>query len=622
MSQFSTVLQRHGAEDLDIVVLVNNLNDNHPLFIPSLYTFTAKELSPVDTSVGFVEAQDADKEVLFYLVEPENAYFKIKTETNPTIVVKSAIDYDVVQKVTFKLVVRDTTDLSPPDGPSHSATATITINIEDVDNRPPWFQPCTPLTVGSAKICLSTGYSGKVNLTELTGGVLPLEPGPLYAIDGDEGRKDQIIYRFVAGDGNGIFNIDENSGNITMLKAADMAGPIVLTVLHAPIFEKQQYEGFIPSDSSVDSMVLEDKASNRPLRVLATDADFADGVNPLVRYEVVNSGDFTLTAAGFILLKRELSPGTFSLQIKAIDTSNRESSTAALSVQVLPEPTTAMSTTVMSPESTPLTASTTPPLSSSLPMTTQEEPSTSFHTANTPTTEEAFRLLGQYRDVDMAALGASLGGVVVLCLAVITLLVFRIKRGDAAWKKLSEASIFRSTMAQGSGGVKEGMQYTNNAFQKEDDTSSMSSNILPSKVELALGATAAGLAQDGSLESQAVLGSATRLETLLTDADSLAGSEQADSEKEVKPILTKERRNEDGYKSVWFKEDIDPNAKEEVVIIPDSGERDVEEDEEEGEVESLEGGSREEEDEEDRRTSPEPQNNDKNRASDSDGEDF
>lgn len=54
-------------------------------------------------------------------------------------------------------------------------------------------------------------------------------------------------------------------------------------------------------------------------------------------------------------------------------------------------------------------------------------------------------------------------------------------------------------------------------------------------------------------------------------------SSQSGSEKEVKPILTKERRVEEGYKSVWFKEDIDPDAKEEVVIIPDNRENDSDE---------------------------------------------
>lgn len=87
-----------------------------------------------------------------------------------------------------------------------------------------------------------------------------LEPGPLFARDGDKNRSEQISYRILRGqkrlreggasgftanstfssfppppgnEGN-IFQIDEDTGNITMTKAADIAGPIALTVLVNP----------------------------------------------------------------------------------------------------------------------------------------------------------------------------------------------------------------------------------------------------------------------------------------------------------------------------------------------------------------------------------------------------
>lgn len=46
------------------------------------------------------------------------------------------------------------------------------------------------------------------------------------------------------------------------------------------------------------------------------------------------------------------------------------------------------------------------------------------------------------------------------------------------------------------------------------------------------------------------------------------GNEGVDSEKEVRSILTKERREaDDGYKAVWFREDIDPEARDDDVTI-------------------------------------------------------
>lgn len=98
----------------------------------------------------------------------------------------------------------------------------------------------------------------------LQDGALALEPGPLFARDGDRNRSEQISYRILRGgkrlrgggadpspsrflqpsppppppsgnEGN-IFQIDEETGNISMSKAADIAGPITLTVLvRAPL---------------------------------------------------------------------------------------------------------------------------------------------------------------------------------------------------------------------------------------------------------------------------------------------------------------------------------------------------------------------------------------------------
>lgn len=129
-------------------------------------------------------------------------------------------------------------------------------------------------------------------------------------------------------------------------------------------------------------------------------------------------------------------------------------------------------------------------------------------------------------------------------------------------------------LSQGSGGHKPGIQYTNDAFQKDEDGESTGSGGSNKVV--------GGELQKAGLDfkfNEDVKPSVTP--DLLRDDTSLAGSDKADSEKEVKPILTKERRMDDGYKSVWFKEDIDPDAKEEVVIIPDSREDDSEEEDEE-----------------------------------------
>lgn len=119
------------------------------------------------------------------------------------------------------------------------------------------------------------------------------------------------------------------------------------------------------------------------------------------------------------------------------------------------------------------------------------------------------------------------------------------------------------------------MQYTNEAFQKDDDDAGSMGSGGPNISD--------GYPQKSEWNhppKDLRQGPSAPLASQLADGTSDNSSDKADDEKDVKPILTKERRVEEGYKSVWFKADIDPNAKEEVVIIPDSREEESEGEEE------------------------------------------
>ncbi|XP_051545729.1 cadherin-related family member 5-like [Myxocyprinus asiaticus] len=647
---------------LTLTIIVENINDNPPVFAESQYTFDINELTKVDTSVARITATDADGDRLLYRLESPEGEFELRATFEPDILVKKLLDYDKVKKVTMTLYAQDNQD-------THTTSTIIVVNIIDIDNRPPWFQPCTEMEVGTSKVCLNSGYEGTVNLTEQATGPLPLKPGPVNAIDGDKGRNEAIGYTFLGGNDDGTFDINTDTGSITMLKPVGVAGPIVLSVMafqvqnidqfatttvilrvveiskHPPKFVKPSYEGFISEDADVDSLVLESQISNKPLRVQATDEDFSNGVNPNIRFEVVDGTDFLITPEGFILMAKAVAPGTINLQMRVVDTTNDESSTAFLTVEVTPGvPTTTMVTTITTTSiittkkttDTPLTESTSIPTSSStsiptsistsiptsiptsistsIPTSIPTSVSTSIpssistsistphldtSTSNSvtsttpgPTTGGPQMRSGGYRPEDMAALGASLAVVIILCLVSIGLLVHHIKGHNADWKKLSEASIFRSTLGGGPGGPKMGMQYTNKSFQHDDDSGSMNSS-LAADLEMKLESGLKSEPSWASPQEQVTPSSASILQTPTTrsippDSTSLGSLDTLDGEKEVKPILTKERRAEEGYKAVWFKEDIDPNTKEEVVIIPDTsepeGDNEEEDDSEEEQV--------------------------------------
>uniref|UniRef100_A0A9J8BIZ6 Cadherin-related family member 5b n=1 Tax=Cyprinus carpio carpio TaxID=630221 RepID=A0A9J8BIZ6_CYPCA len=590
---------------LSLKIAVEDKNDNPPVFEQSQYTLKVDELSKLDTRVGLFTAIDPDKDDrLYYQLDSPEGEFDLEASFNPNILVKKRLDYDKVKEVTMMLYVQDTPIGSTAEV-SHTASTTIVVKIIDIDNRPPWFQPCTETEINTSKICLMSGYNGNVILNQQAPGPLSLEPGPLMAIDGDKGRNDPIGYMFLGGNDEDIFQIDTDTGSITMREPITEAGTIVRTVMafqkenadqfatttvilkvvessiFPPKFVKSSYEGFISEDAGVDSLVLESKTSNRALRVQATDEDFSNGYNPNLRFEIVDGTDFSITPEGFILMAKAVSPGTLNLEMRVVDTTNEESSTASLSVEVTPGvPTTTPATTIMTSsiittESTANTKLTEITTATSHPgITSTTRPSTGGQLVKT----------GEFSSGDMAAVGASLAVVIVLCLVCIGLMVHRIKGHNADWKKLSEASVFRSTLGGGSGGPKEGVQYSNEGLQHDDDSGSVNSKLaadLENKLESGLKPQQRRGSAPKTMTPSAVL-----LTTSSPQADSSSLAETIDSEKEVKPILTKERRNEEGYKAVWFKQDIDPNTKEEVVIIPDTGEADgdrEEDDDSEGE---------------------------------------
>ncbi|KAM8750382.1 cadherin-related family member 5 isoform 2-T2 [Acanthopagrus schlegelii] len=539
-----------GTFPLTILVFLVNVNDHPPVFAKNPYNITVNEMTPVDVSVARIAATDVDNPDLYYTLTSTSVPnpFKLQSRNNPDILVETPLEYDKVKSVELILTVQDTETGAA--GQSNTASTTILVTIVDVDNRSPWFQPCVEFESGGALICQSSGYTGVVSLNEQETGTLPLKPGPLHAIDGDNGINEAIMYSFLGGDAGGLFQINSDTGDITMLKPADVLGAISLTVLaaqrinsfqvstttvtinvlvkslHPPKFQSSEYKGVV---SAVGTMAVDLNNKESPLQIIATDDDYAatGGLNPHITYQVTGSNDFSIVD-GYLFMTKDLPEETLSLQVVATDTTNDQSATAQLSVQV---------TNVIVPS-------------------------------------------GEYGTVEMAAVGATLGVLLFICLVVIGVLAVRIQRGKADWRKIYEASKFQSSLGKGSVTQKEGIQYTNEAFENDEDGYSTGSGT-PKRGSIML-SEEPGKATGNLPVNEAVVKSSLARHALLRDDASEAGSDKTDSDKEVKPILTKERRMDEGYKSVWFKEDIDPNAKEEVVIIPDSREHDSEDEDEDG----------------------------------------
>ncbi|XP_010774047.1 cadherin-related family member 5-like, partial [Notothenia coriiceps] len=244
-------------------------------------------------------------------------------------------------------------------------------------------------------------------------GALSLDPGPLYAIDGDVGLNEEITYSFLGGNGGGLFQINPSTGDILMLKPVDVLGIISLTVLaaqstnlfqssstslsirvqvrslHPPQLQRTQYRGVV---SVVGSMAIDPENKDQPLRFLATDQDYTatGGINPDITYSVKGSSDFSIID-GYLFMTKDLPEGTLSLQVVAVDSTNEESDTAQLSVEVtsgltttsLPDSTTDRLTTALQ-ETTEETTSTPNPTTISSLSPSVSDPTTES-TAHPPT---------------------------------------------------------------------------------------------------------------------------------------------------------------------------------------------------------------------------------------------
>ncbi|XP_073514760.1 cadherin-related family member 5 isoform X12 [Phyllobates terribilis] len=563
-------------------VQIINVNDNPPIFKEASYSFQILESQQVGSTFGFpIQAEDADGDTLYYELFAEDRdtadYFRLSSVTYPLLVVNKALDYDLHPQVRMNLTARDTE--IPGDYPSFTATTSIIIDIGDADDKPPFFQPCR--IIGN-KICISDGYRTSVTRSEATnselesavvdaGGCshhdgdpvrdpgrsnqtqpLQLMPGPLYAIDGDYGINDPVAYRIISGNGENIFNIGVATGNITMNKPVDTLGTILLQIMayqtndelkystttvnievkeknnFPPRFEKSNYTGTIPSNMEIRSFVRDSSDQTKQLHVFAVDDDFPDGFNPAITYRIENSNNFTILRDGYILTNSVFtSPGTVVFVVNATDSISSESVTANVTIEI----TNALTTTT-----------TTGPTSTNTRTTTSTTPGTAGN--------EGEKQDKYYTTTDMAILGATLGVVLAACLVGLAFLIYK-QYGNTIRSKL------RGGTGNNSGGSADRTEQLINEEEYGGSTSA-------SSPEFGIDGVITEVPSGNNLLSAAAVSTVLTTSAPTESPPSEEAEGESDSEdKKVKSILTKDLKEDGGYKSVWFREDAAP----EVMVI-------------------------------------------------------
>ncbi|KAM4898166.1 cadherin-related family member 5 [Sylvia borin] len=548
------------GDSLEILVTILDENDNSPVFAQPNLSREVPEDTEVNTAIVAreeVSASDADLDTIYYelttTVQDTDGFFAIRGVNNPEIYLQKALDFDKFNSTTLLLYARDRPVTSPD--PTNTGTATITIIIQQSDTRAPWFLPCTRLHNDSS-VCISSPYSGRVNIAEMSTDPLLLEPGPIYAIDPDYTIRDRIVYSIVGGNTGEVFSVDADTGNLTMNKIVTSPDSFLLQVMATqvnnirkysvatveikvisksnfpPYFEKRVYNGTVFVGLPQRSFVYQAGDPSTPLVITAMDQDFPDNVNPNIEYYLKNSTDFIATRDGLILTNVVLqSPGTVTIQAVAKDVLSLQEASTIIVVEII------------------------------------------LATAVTPSDK-------MYSAQDMAILGGILAALLLIALVFLGVLIWK----SSKWYRKPVKHLMKKKLPKEiSGG------YQNEYYQEDEqpDVSSRqheTSETSSVQAETPVPEEPALAFYSSSAEEMESIPKGFIAPTVVFDQEEKEEEkeekeEEAGQEKEVKSILKTDRHvADDGYKAVWFKTDVDPEGGERVEVIEDNAAADDDDD--------------------------------------------
>ncbi|XP_022814914.1 cadherin-23 [Spodoptera litura] len=190
------------------LLLVEDVNDNEPIFRPYPSAITVKE----DASPGIlttVEATDLDEgaygQVLYHLQELDGDVqnFAIQTVNGKGVIrLTNRLDYERKSLYQLRVLAVDRAN----QGRINTGTAAILIKVQDVEDQPPEFVVASPVTRISEDAPIGTS-------------VLQVR-----AIDGDRGINNRISYSIISG-GEEHFDIDSSSGVVYTVNQLDREDP-------------------------------------------------------------------------------------------------------------------------------------------------------------------------------------------------------------------------------------------------------------------------------------------------------------------------------------------------------------------------------------------------------------
>uniref|UniRef100_A0AAY4C8E6 FAT atypical cadherin 1 n=1 Tax=Denticeps clupeoides TaxID=299321 RepID=A0AAY4C8E6_9TELE len=278
-------------------IILQDVNDNAPVFEASLYNISLSESTAVGTAVLQVRALDSDfgtnREVLYQLLEQGGSvspYFGIDQDTG-VIVTTSFLDYETIPQ--HRLIIRAMDGGSP----ALSSEVSVIVHMSDINDNFPVF--------------VQSHYRAAISELASQGQFVMC----VRAFDVDTSDYYKLEYSFLSGNEQRHFSVDRKSGVIKILNhqrskmeplynltlavtdgvfrsSAEVTVTVIRENLHSPSFAQKEYYIELVENSPIGTLVTE---------VKAIDSDA--GLYGQVTYFIVNEvaiDKFTINADGQI----------------------------------------------------------------------------------------------------------------------------------------------------------------------------------------------------------------------------------------------------------------------------------------------------------------------------------
>ncbi|XP_012717208.2 protocadherin Fat 2 [Fundulus heteroclitus] len=268
--------------EASIEIVVEDVNDNAPVFSQLTYNVNIAEGLPVSTSVIQLSATDKDtganQELTYQIVKTkgnEADFFEINPKTG-LIVTKQVLDHEDIKHFNLKVKVIDNGTIPL------SSEVRVFVNVTDVNDNPPDF--------------VNSEYEATLDEMAKCGHIVI----KIQASDPDSEDLDNLKYKIISGNKDRYFNINESSGiisfsnvckrnldpyyNLTVAvsdgvfqKTAPVSIDMINSNRHSPYFKKTIYEAELAENA---------EAGTRVIRLAAIDPD--DGPYGSVDYTIIN----------------------------------------------------------------------------------------------------------------------------------------------------------------------------------------------------------------------------------------------------------------------------------------------------------------------------------------------